>query len=154
VNGAPPKRFLSVACRRSRAGHPALRERSGAGVGDHLDAAPVRLVRPDHDRQAGSDPSDSGQGNVSRGTPSGGTTISTDAVALFWRALDAFDYWVRQARLWMLDTLHGPEQETEADRQRGCEREPSQHSGLPRAAGVVPPVTNAPKWGRWLTRVG
>jgi hypothetical protein len=85
---------------------------------------------------------------------SGGTTISTDAVALFWRALDAFDYWVRQARLWMLDTLHGPEQETEADRQRGCEREPSQHSGLPRAAGVVPPVTNAPKWGRWLTRVG
>jgi hypothetical protein len=70
------------------------------------------------------------------------------------RALDAFDYWVRQARLWMLDTLHGPEQETEADRQRGCEREPSQHSGLPRAAGVVPPVTNAPKWGRWLTRAG
>jgi hypothetical protein len=42
---------------------------------------------------------------------------------LFWRALDALDYWVMQARLWMLDTLHGPEPETEADRQRGCDRE-------------------------------
>jgi hypothetical protein len=28
------------------------RGRSGAGWGDHPDAAPARLVRPDHDRQA------------------------------------------------------------------------------------------------------
>ena len=41
----------------------------------------------------------------------------------FWRAFDAIDYRVMQARLWMLDTLRGPEPETEADRQRGCDRE-------------------------------
>jgi hypothetical protein len=49
---------------------------------------------------------------------------------LFWRALDALDYWVIQARLWMLDTLHGPELETEADRQRACDRESWRRCGF------------------------
>jgi hypothetical protein len=33
-----------------------------------------------------------------------------------WRALDAIDYRVMQARLWGVDALYGPEPETEADR--------------------------------------
>jgi hypothetical protein len=37
---------------------------------------------------------------------------------IFWRLLDALDYRVMQARLWVFDALHGPEPETEADRQR------------------------------------
>ena len=41
----------------------------------------------------------------------------------FWRALDALDYAVMQARLGLVDALRGPEPETEADRQRGCDRE-------------------------------
>jgi hypothetical protein len=40
-----------------------------------------------------------------------------------WRVLDAVDYWVMQARLWRADALYGPEPETEADLQRGCDRE-------------------------------
>jgi hypothetical protein len=45
-----------------------------------------------------------------------------------WRALDAIDYRMMQARLWVVDALHGPEPETEADRQRGCDREPWRRS--------------------------
>jgi hypothetical protein len=41
----------------------------------------------------------------------------------FWWGLDALEYRVMQARLWVFDRLHGPEPETEADRQRGCDRE-------------------------------
>jgi hypothetical protein len=48
----------------------------------------------------------------------------------FWRFLDRLDYWVTQARLWEVDTLYGPEPETEADRQRGCARQPWRRSGL------------------------
>jgi hypothetical protein len=54
---------------------------------------------------------------------------------LFWRTLDAIDYWVMQARLWRVDALYGPEPETEADRQRGCDREPWRLSGLHRPPG-------------------
>ena len=52
-----------------------------------------------------------------------------------WRVLDAVDYWVMQARLWRVDALYGPEPETEADRQRGCDREPWRLSGLHRPPG-------------------
>jgi hypothetical protein len=44
---------------------------------------------------------------------------------LFWRVLDAFDYRVMQATLWIVDALYGTEPETEADRQRGCDRRKS-----------------------------
>ena len=37
---------------------------------------------------------------------------------IFWRVLDALDYRVMQARLWLIDALYGPEPETGADRQR------------------------------------
>jgi hypothetical protein len=37
---------------------------------------------------------------------------------IFWRLLDAIDYRVMRARLWIVDALHGPEPETETDRQR------------------------------------
>ena len=39
-----------------------------------------------------------------------------------WRVLGAVDYWIMQARLWRVDTLYGTE--PEADRRRGCDREP------------------------------
>lgn len=42
---------------------------------------------------------------------------------LFWRTLDALDYFLTSARLRMFDWLHGPEPETPADRQRKRERE-------------------------------
>jgi hypothetical protein len=58
----------------------------------------------------------------------------------FWRALDALEYRVMQARLWGVDALYGPEPETEADRQQRCDREPWRRSGLRPAAGVVRPV--------------
>ena len=41
-----------------------------------------------------------------------------------WRVLGAVDYWIMQARLWRVDTLYGTEPEAEADRRRGCDREP------------------------------
>jgi hypothetical protein len=42
---------------------------------------------------------------------------------LFWRALDALDYWVTQAGLWVVDAVRGPEPETAVDRQqRGIDR--------------------------------
>jgi hypothetical protein len=37
--------------------------------------------------------------------------------------LDALDYWLTQARLWMVDTAHGPEPETMTDEMREIERE-------------------------------
>jgi hypothetical protein len=43
---------------------------------------------------------------------------------LFWCVLDALDYWLTQARLWMVDTVYGPEPETAADRLR--ERDPGE----------------------------
>jgi hypothetical protein len=52
-----------------------------------------------------------------------------------WRVLDALDYWVMQTRLWRVDALYGPEPETEADRQRGCDRKPWQRSGLHQPPG-------------------
>jgi hypothetical protein len=52
-----------------------------------------------------------------------------------WRALDAIDYRVMQARLWGVDALYGPEPETEADRQRGCDHEPWRRSGLRQPPG-------------------
>jgi hypothetical protein len=52
-----------------------------------------------------------------------------------WRVLDAVDYWVMQARLWRVDALYGPEPETEADRQRGCDREPWWRWGLHQPPG-------------------
>ena len=51
-----------------------------------------------------------------------------------WRVLDAVDYWIMQARLWRVDALYG-EPETEADRQRGCDREPWRLSSLHRPPG-------------------
>ena len=36
---------------------------------------------------------------------------------LFWRAVDALDYWLTQAALLAVDVASGPEPETEADRQ-------------------------------------
>ena len=48
---------------------------------------------------------------------------------IFWRALDALDYAVTQARLSLVDALCGPEPETEADRQRRCDRDPSRLLG-------------------------
>ena len=40
---------------------------------------------------------------------------------LFWRALDALDYWVTQARLWAADAVSDPKQEIKAGRLRQCE---------------------------------
>jgi len=34
---------------------------------------------------------------------------------LFWRALDALDYWLTQAQLWLADAMCGPEPENGAD---------------------------------------
>jgi len=34
---------------------------------------------------------------------------------LFWRTLDALDYWLTQARLWLVDAVCGPEPEADAD---------------------------------------
>jgi hypothetical protein len=42
---------------------------------------------------------------------------------LFWGVLDALDYW-RQAMLWVIDTVCGPEPETAADRRR--QRDPGE----------------------------
>jgi hypothetical protein len=47
----------------------------------------------------------------------------------FWRVFDAIDNRVWQVRLWGVDALYGPEPETEADRQRRCDREPWRRSG-------------------------
>jgi hypothetical protein len=42
--------------------------------------------------------------------------MATGSLArLFWRALDAFDYWLTQAKLWAVDAVWGPEPETAAD---------------------------------------
>ena len=38
----------------------------------------------------------------------------------FWRALDALDYRVMQARMRIVDAIYGPKPETEADWQRGA----------------------------------
>ena len=54
---------------------------------------------------------------------------------LFWGVLDALDYWVMQARQSVVDAVYGPEPETEADRQRGCDRKPWQRSGLHQPPG-------------------
>ena len=35
---------------------------------------------------------------------------------LVWRGIDWVDYWIWDARLRMVDTVYGPEPETEADR--------------------------------------
>jgi hypothetical protein len=40
------------------------------------------------------------------------------ARGFFWRALDASDYWLRQAGAWLADVLCGPESETDADQWR------------------------------------
>ena len=34
---------------------------------------------------------------------------------LFWRTLDALDYWLTQAQLWLVDVVCGPEPETGGD---------------------------------------
>jgi hypothetical protein len=47
---------------------------------------------------------------------------------LFWPVVDALDYWVKDARLRIVDAVCGPEPETPADRQRARDRE-----GLERA---------------------
>jgi hypothetical protein len=48
---------------------------------------------------------------------------------LFWCAVDWLDYWITQARFWVVDAVCGPEPETEADQQwsRDRERSPSWH---------------------------
>jgi len=43
---------------------------------------------------------------------------------IFWRVLEALDYWVMQVRLSAVDAVYGPEPETEGDRQRGCDQDP------------------------------
>ena len=43
---------------------------------------------------------------------------------LFWRVLDALDYWVTQVQLWLADVVCGPEPEIGADQWR--ERSPSE----------------------------
>jgi hypothetical protein len=60
-----------------------------------------------------------------------------------WRVLDAVDYRVMHARLWRVDALYGPEPETEANRQRGCESGALAVLGSPPAAGIVRLVSNA-----------
>jgi hypothetical protein len=56
---------------------------------------------------------------VSSGTTSrfGGRAQLADGPfgRLFWRTLDALDYWLTQARLWLVDAVCGPEPETDAD---------------------------------------
>jgi hypothetical protein len=42
---------------------------------------------------------------------------------LFWRVVDAFDYWLMQARLGIVDAVCGPEPETVADQMREADRE-------------------------------
>jgi hypothetical protein len=37
---------------------------------------------------------------------------------LFWRVLDALDFWLTQARLWVADAVCGPDPDTPADRAR------------------------------------
>ena len=44
-------------------------------------------------------------------------------VRFFWRAFDRLDYWLTQARLWLVDVVCGPELETAADRQRSRDRD-------------------------------
>ncbi len=41
----------------------------------------------------------------------------------FWRAGDAVDYWLMQARLGFVDALCGPEPPTPADEKREADRE-------------------------------
>jgi hypothetical protein len=41
---------------------------------------------------------------------------------LFWGVLDAFDYWLTQARLGIVDTVCGPEPPTVADEKREADR--------------------------------
>jgi hypothetical protein len=60
-----------------------------------------------------------------------------------WRVLDAVDYWVMHARPWRVDALYGPEPETEANRQRGCESGALAVLGSPPAARIVRLVSNA-----------
>jgi hypothetical protein len=59
---------------------------------------------------------------VEGGEPSSRGRDNGSLARLFWRALDAFDYWLTQAKLWTVDAAWGPEPETAADRQR--ERSP------------------------------
>jgi hypothetical protein len=42
---------------------------------------------------------------------------------LFWRALDAFDYWLTQARLWLADAVCAPELPAVVDEIRKADRE-------------------------------
>jgi hypothetical protein len=54
---------------------------------------------------------------ASRPVAGGASLANGSPVRLFWPALDAFDYWLTQAR-WLADVLCGPEPETDADQWR------------------------------------
>ena len=42
---------------------------------------------------------------------------------IFWRVVGELEYWVMDVGLCIADAICGPEPETEADRQRNCNRE-------------------------------
>jgi hypothetical protein len=44
-------------------------------------------------------------------------------VCLFWRFVDAVDYWILQLRLCIVDAICGPEPLTAADKERGGDRD-------------------------------
>jgi hypothetical protein len=55
-------------------------------------------------------------------SPGSGGRDNGSLARLFWRVLDALDYWEMQAKQSMVDAVYGPEPETEADRRRACDR--------------------------------
>jgi len=48
---------------------------------------------------------------------------SGSLVPLPWRLLDALDYWLTQARLYLVDVVCGPQPEPPADETRNVDRE-------------------------------
>ena len=48
-------------------------------------------------------------------------TADSPLSRLFWRALDALDYWLTEATLRAADLVCGPQPETAADRQRSLD---------------------------------
>jgi hypothetical protein len=53
-----------------------------------------------------------------------GVSLLTDGLLarLFWRVVDALDYCLTQAVLWLADAVAGPDSESDADRWRECDR--------------------------------